>query len=114
KGSEAYHAYRGEGLDVFHRDKGRRGETRDLIADVMVPAKKEIGSFGNVARKFLYRVGSLDQDFVQAVQALTEQATQQNLSVKAGRCGLRWGAFKKHILEPLLTGSPPHSDCGEE
>jgi hypothetical protein len=106
QGSEAFHAYRGESLAVYALNSiaqpSPRGE--DMIEVVMVVGAKMKGKFGNVPRQFLYAAEKLDSAFVRDVHALSEMANQQVLSVKAGEGGLKFAAFKKHILGPLARG----------
>jgi hypothetical protein len=111
QGSEAFHAYRGESLDVYApAGAGRPGpRARDMIASVMVTAAESTGRFGNVPRRFLYAAKELDAGFVRDVQALSELATQQVLSVKAGEGGLDFAAFEEHVFGPLARGEDPSS-----
>jgi hypothetical protein len=73
----------------------------------MVSAAGGTGSFGNVPRRLLYATGELNAGFVRAVHALSEQAMQRALSVKAGASPLDFKSFLKHVLGPLLRGKEP-------
>jgi len=105
-GSELYYAYRGQSLEIYACPNGQAGgqAARDLIAEVMVANAENTGNFGNVPRRMLYAARELKADFVCDVQALSEQANQQVLSVKAGKGGLDFKSFNKHVLEPLTQG----------
>lgn len=79
----------------------------------MVASAKSTGHFGSAARKLLYGVGSLPKDvfvqYVRKVHALTQEATQRTLSVKAGDKPLNYWEFNKHVLKPLRNGEKPAS-----
>jgi hypothetical protein len=109
-------SYNGNSLSIYHLPSvtGEGEETpkeEDPIGIIMVPSKLAIGHFGSVARKLIYGVGRLQEkkfvDYVRAVHALTEAATQRVLSVKAGDKPLLYSEFKKHVVGPLLKGEPP-------
>jgi hypothetical protein len=100
-GSEQYFAYRGGSLDVF--DGTKRGSQMDLIETVMVANAGVTGKFGNVPRHLLYAAQKLTREFVRNVQALSEPANQQMLSVKAGQVGLTYKCSKQ-VLDPMLEG----------
>jgi hypothetical protein len=100
-GSELFHAYQGESLALY---EGQAGAAQDTIETVMVSAAEATGRFGNVPRRFLYAARDLDKEFVRAVHALSEQAMQRTLSVKAGALPLKFSELKKHVLTPLLEG----------
>jgi hypothetical protein len=104
-GSEAYHAYAGESLGAFGGGPGTVG--RDMIREVMVASAGEIGRFGNVPRRFIYSARTLDKEFVRAVHALSEQAIQRMLSVKADAACLKYKDYSKLVLKPLLKGEEP-------
>jgi hypothetical protein len=115
--SELYHAYKGTSLRVYQRAPGPPAQTLgpDLIATVMIPANRDKGPFGNVPRRLLYSAnmvgkgGSLADKqerfvkLVRAVHAVSEEANQRVLSVKAGAGGLDFQVFKTHVLEKLLS-----------
>jgi hypothetical protein len=75
----------------------------DPIADVMVAAKAAVGRFGGALRRLLYSAPALDPATVADAQALTEQATQRVLSVKAGRRPIPFGEYERQ-LRRLLHG----------
>jgi hypothetical protein len=107
-GSELFHAYRGESLSVYEGRPGQGGAAaQDTIETVMVAAARATGRFGNVPRRFLYAARRVDAGFVRAVQALSEQAMQRVLSVKAGAAPLDFRTFEKHVLRPLRQGKAP-------
>jgi hypothetical protein len=112
-GSELFHAYNGESLDVYaqrdDRDDGRR-QARDMIATVMVAGAVATGHFGNVPRRFIYAAKRLEASFVHDVHALSERANQQVLSVKVGAGGLNFEEFDEHVLKPLSHGSQLNYD----
>jgi hypothetical protein len=108
-GSEAYHAYEGDSLGVFRPTTETSETRRDLIAEVMVAAAAGTGRFGNVPRRLLYRAPTLNRDLVRAIHALSAEAYQRVLSVKAGSRPLPYEGFKEHVLRPLEQGCSP--DC---
>jgi hypothetical protein len=86
------------------REKGA-AVADDPIATVMVAAKESVGYFGGLFRRLLYAVAQAGPDFIRRGQALTEQLTQQVLSIKAGKRPLSFRAFQP-LLRALLEGTP--------
>jgi hypothetical protein len=107
-GSELFQAYHGDSLAAYSRTaEAPNPANPDMIATVMVAAAKDTGHFGNIPRRFLWAAKTLSSFFVRDVHALSEQAIQRVLSVKAGAGGLDFTLFNKHVLEPLLQGKEP-------
>jgi hypothetical protein len=71
----------------------------DPIASVMVAGKVSVGRYGGTLRRLLLSAGRLDPETVRRVQALTEQATQKALSVKAGDQPLSFAAFDRWVRQ---------------
>ena len=65
------------------------------------------GHFGILPRRLLYFARNLNRDFVRNVHCLSEHVNQQVLSVKTGKVPPKYKSFKKHVLNPLLTGQVP-------
>jgi hypothetical protein len=100
---------RGDGLTLYrHHDSTAAG--LDPIADVMVAGKVSVGLFGGALRRILYAADQLQPTDVQAAQCLTEQVTQQALSVKAGQPPLRYRDFERQ-LQRLLRGQESETEA---
>jgi hypothetical protein len=71
----------------------------------MVSSAEDLGRFGNIPKKLIYSVKTMDIEFVRNVHALSEYLYQRALSVKGGKCSPR---YKDHgvILDPLLPKEP--------
>jgi hypothetical protein len=78
----------------------------DPIADVMLAAKESVGRFGGVLRRLLFSCAHLTPTEIRAAQALTEQATQRVLSIKAGRRPMPFAGFDVQVRR-LLRGEKP-------
>jgi hypothetical protein len=96
---------RGESLAPY-RLPGASASGADPIADVMLAAKVSIGRFGGVLRRLLFSAAHLTPADIRAAQALTEQATQKVLSVKAGRRPLPFAAYDAQVRR-LFRGEAP-------
>jgi hypothetical protein len=96
---------RGESLAPY-RLTGVTASGADPIADVMLAAKVSVGRFGGVLRRLLFSIAHLTPADIRAAQALTEQATQKVLSVKAGRKPLPFGAYDAEVRR-LSRGEAP-------
>lgn len=106
--SEAIAAYEGRSLDVFrqHGSQTAENQREDIIEAIMVKAATVTQSFGAVLRRLIYHDSSkIDEGFLRAAQAITEQLVQRVLSVKAGSYPLDYSEFKRHVLKPLLENS---------
>jgi len=75
----------------------------DPIAEVMVAAKAGVGRFGGALRRLLYSAPILGPALVADAQALTQQATQRVLSVKAGKKPIPFAEYERQ-LRRLLRG----------
>jgi hypothetical protein len=93
----------GRSLDAYK--KGTAQEDADPIGVVMAAAKASVGSFGGVFRRLLFGADAIDNLMIREGQALTEQLTQQVLSIKAGQRPLEFGVFRPR-LQRLLQGQP--------
>jgi hypothetical protein len=91
----------GQSLEIYRQADPSGG---DLIAEVMVVAKASVGYFGGVFRRLLLSVRQVDPGFLRHGQALTEQLTQQVLSIKAGQRPLSFAEFQP-LLRGLLEGT---------
>jgi hypothetical protein len=85
----------------------------DPIAEVMAAARASVGLFGGVLRRLLCHTAELSPEVVRAAQALTEQATQRVLSVKAGKKPMPFGPYRRALRE-LLSGRPTASSGNAE
>lgn len=100
-GQEMYEAYVGQSLTIY-RANNPNIKLDDTIMRVMAPSKDATPRFGNVPRKFINAVNSLNKEFIRSIHALSERATQKALSVKAGGKPLEYKTFQQCILDPLL------------
>ncbi len=81
----------------------------DPIADVMAASRIAVGLFGGTLRRLLYRSNALTTTWVCQAQALTEQATQRVLSVKAGSRPLPFKDFSR-LLNEVGSSTAPSPD----
>jgi hypothetical protein len=96
----------GAGLEIYRPAPSAGREPADPIAAIMAAARASVGLFGGALRRLLFRARGVSAEWVRQAQAVTEQATQKVLSVKAGQRPLPYRDFERLLAGPA-TASPP-------
>lgn len=97
--------YEGRSLETYQRQDLKK---QDPIERVMVIAKSSVGQFGGALRRLIHSSESpLRPEQIRLCQSLTEQATQQALSVKGGEAPMEYGPYGKALVQLLNQGQTP-------